>query len=141
MHLKNISMPNSWRRGFEAAAAISEHSTATQTGYKMGAAMFSGSILVSVGANLIQKTHPDSKFQNFNVGVHAEHSCLLKRRHYEDRNLTVYVYRQQQIKVKDTGKNGCSKPCLNCQALLSLAGVRRVRYINENGQPEEMKIR
>ncbi len=133
-------LPAHWRRGFEEAEAVSEYSNATQVGFRMGAALFSGNNLIGLGFNLTDKTHPQSKVEGFNVGRHAEHSALIKRRHYGDNKLVMYVWRQTEKKPRNNGKNGCSKPCANCQALMKFAGVRRVRFINELGDPEEMKL-
>lgn len=135
-------LPKSWKRGFEAAAAASEYSNGAGTGERMGSALYSGSSQVSVGFNIYNKTHPASGvFGGFNLGIHAEHAALIKRRHYSNNNLIMYVYRQHIASDPNKhGKNGCSKPCANCMKLLAFAGVRWVRYINEFGKAEEMRI-
>lgn len=134
-------LPNSWRRGFETAAAASEHSNGKQPCYKLGSALYKGNTLVSVGFNIYDKTHPSSlhhKRDTYHGNVHAELSALIKRRHYADKNQTIYVYRCTIIKGKAVPS--LSKPCASCQSLLKLAGVKLARYINENGEAEEMRL-
>jgi deoxycytidylate deaminase len=121
-----------WKRGFDAAKAASEYSDGIRTGRKMGAALFSGAKLISIGFNLYNKTHPESGHLK---KVHAEQSALLKRRHYDNsNNLTMYVWRSTSLGPS------CSKPCPMCESLMSLAGVGRVRYIDQNGNFKEMKL-
>jgi deoxycytidylate deaminase len=136
-------LSNSWRRGFEVAASASNHSTGPRLGMKLGAALYSGSSLISIGFNNWFRTHPESRntSKDFDKNIHAEHSALLKRRHYTNsKNLTMYVYRSK-INCNDKKfELACSKPCPNCMALLKYAGVRRVRFIDELGRAAEMKL-
>lgn len=123
-------------RGFEAALAASEFSNAPRRGLKMGACLMSGSRILSVGANLFEKSHPQSHNGVYTRSTHCEHVCLLRRRHYDgDRNLTLYVARE-----RSDGTQGCSKPCGNCIELCRLAGVRRVRYVNERAERKEITL-
>lgn len=128
-------LPASWKRGFAAAKSAREHSNGERPGEKMGAALFSGSILVSVGFNVYDKTHPSTINSEFYIrGIHAEHSAIIKRRHYDDFGQVLYVYRET------IHAPACSKPCVSCMAIIKLAGIKKVRYINSNGIPEEMKV-
>lgn len=96
----------------------------------MGACLMSGPRLLSVGANLYGKSHPDSHNGKFIESIHAEHACLLRRRHYDlNPSLTLYVAR-----VRADGSVGCSKPCANCLELCRVAGVQRIRYVDQHGQ-------
>ena len=130
-----MSMIGSWKRGFDAARAARLYSNGERPGRKLGAALFSGSNLISIGFNIFGKTHPKLKYANYEKNVHAEHAAVIKRQHYDDSNLIIYVYRED-----GTGKPVCSRPCISCQAILTLANVRRVRYIDETGQFAEMHI-
>jgi len=142
------SLPKSWRRGFDTAAAAAEYSNGRRQGEKMGAALYSGPILVSVGFNIYNKTNPNStQYKNedgseFSSNIHAEMAALTKRKYYDDRNLTMYIYRSKLLGTvnKYTKHHACSKPCKNCYSLLKFAGVRTVRFIDEQGNPAEMKI-
>jgi deoxycytidylate deaminase len=135
-------LPNSWRRGFETAAAAAEHSNGKQPCYKLGSALYKGKNLVSIGFNIYDKTHPESvhfKRGAYHHGnIHAEMTALIKRRHYGDKNQTIYVYRGTIVDGRVVPS--LSKPCNNCQALLKLAGVKVARYINESGEAEEMRF-
>lgn len=130
------SLPRSWRRGFEAAAAVRQYSIAKTPSYKLGAALFSGPRLVSVGFNIYGKTHPASRESTFDKNLHAEHAALIKRRFYEsDSGLVLYVYRENR-----SGRPVCSRPCRTCQELAVLGGVSRIRFIDEEGQFVEEKL-
>ena len=121
------------QRGFDSALSVAQLSNATRSGLRMGAALFSGPRLLALGANVYGRSHPDSNNESFSRSTHAEHVCLLKRRHYDgDRNLVLYVARRHS-----DGSNACSKPCANCLNLCRVAGVRRVRYFDDNGLPKE----
>lgn len=121
-------------RGFEAAIAASELSDAPRVGLKMGACLTSGPRILAIGANLYKRGHPDSR--NEFCSTHAEHSCLLRRRHYDgDTNLIMYVAR-----LRSDGTAGCSKPCGNCMELCRLAGVKRIRYTDEHGARREIAL-
>ena len=134
-------MNGRWARGFNIAKAASKHSNGKTTSHKMGAAMFSGNILISIGFNKWGMTHPKSReFSRENPhdkNIHAELAAVLKRQHYDNNNqLTVYVHRENI-----DGTPVCSKPCENCAFLMKEAGVRRVRYYDVEGNPSEMVLR
>ena len=119
-------------RKFEIARAASLCSAARRA-RKVGAALFSGSVLLSVGSNEYGKTHPASAPY---CNLHAEHRCLLRRRWRENGNsLSIYVYRELA-----NGTIACSKPCNNCLNLLREAGVRTAYYFNEDGRITLVKL-
>ena len=126
----------SWQRGFDAAKAARLYSNGKLPGRRLGAALFSGSTLISVGFNTYAKTHPHVQYATFDKNVHAEHAAIIKRRHYDNgNNLILYVYREDH-----TGTPVCSKPCSSCQVILTLANVKRVRYIDNEGNYKEMHL-
>lgn len=129
-------MISSWKRGFDTAKAARLYSNGDRPGRKLGAALFSGSTLISIGFNTYCKTHPSVKFDTFEKNIHAEHAAVIKRQHYDNgNNLILYVYRET-----NTGNPACSMPCASCQAILALANVKRVRYIDESGGFSEMHL-
>lgn len=115
-----------------------EYSNGCRPGEKMGAALFSGSIIVGIGFNTYGKTHPNARMNGYNSSVHAEMQCLLKRRYYKDKNLTMYVFREKSIKGKLIP--GISKPCRNCYKHLRIAEVKTIRYIDESGFAVQEKL-
>lgn len=123
-------------RGLSVALAASLLSDAPRTGLRLGAALYSGSRLLSVGANR-WSTHPDSDNNDvFCRSLHAEHCALVRRQHYDvPSRMTLYVARR-----REDGSLGCSKPCQNCMALARLAGVRRIWFYNTEGKPEEVSL-
>ena len=122
-------------RGFSVAFATALLSDAPRCGLKMGAALYSGSRLLAVGANR-WCTHPGSDNEGFPRSFHAEHVALVRRKHYDAANrLTLYVGRR-----REDGTPGCSRPCSNCLALCQLAGVYRVRFYDEQGKQQEVTL-
>ena len=123
-------------RGLSVALAASLLSNAPRVGLRLGAALYHGSRLLSVGANR-WSTHPDSDNNDvFCRSLHAEHCALVRRQHYDaPSRMTLYVARR----LAD-GTMGCSKPCQNCMALARLAGVRRIWFYNTEGKPEEVSL-
>lgn len=122
-------------RGLAVALAASLLSTAPRTGLCLGAALYHGSRLLSVGANR-WTTHPASDNENFTRSLHAEHVALLRRWHYDaPSRMTLYVARK-----REDGSLGCSRPCPNCIALARLAGVRRIYFYDAIGKIGEMKL-
>jgi tRNA(Arg) A34 adenosine deaminase TadA len=101
----------------------------------MGAAIFSGPNLISFGFNNYNRTHPDSRGKDFDYSTHAEHAAILKIQHYDNKkNLIMYIYRETSFGVSS------SKPCKMCFGKLRGAGIKRVRYFDENGTAREDKI-
>jgi len=127
---------NQVERGMSVALAASLLSDAPRCGLRLGASLFHGSRLLSIGANRWH-THPAShNTKEFNRTLHAEAVALLRRAHYDaPRRLTLYVARKHE-----DGTLGCSRPCANCMALARLAGVRRVFFYNHEGNPEEVLL-
>lgn len=118
----------------DVALAAAQLSTAPRTGLKVGAALYCGARLLSLGSNRWQ-SHPESDNTGFNRSLHAEAVALIRRKHYDAPRgrLTLHVARQ-----REDGTMGCSKPCDNCMRLCKLAGVARVWYYNTEGKPEDM---
>ena len=133
----NMAKCNTVDRGFSVAFATAQLSDAPRAGLKMGAALYSGSRLLSVGANLYGRSHPASEQSNaFWRSTHCEHVALLKRQHYDKPSgLTLYVARRR----KD-GSIGSSRPCKNCVDLCRLAGVSRVWFYDSYGNREEIAL-
>lgn len=122
-------MNRTWARGFEVAKAAALLSNARHA-RRVGAALYSGSTLLSIGYNEYGKSHPKAVWN-----MHAEHRALLRRQYHVSKNLIVYVFRETA-----DGKEACSKPCSNCAALMKEAGVRLVRYLDEVGLPQERLV-
>jgi tRNA(Arg) A34 adenosine deaminase TadA len=101
----------------------------------MGAAIFSGPNLISFGFNNYNRTHPNSRGRNFDYSTHAEHAAILKIQHYDNKNLIMYIYRET------SGGIATSKPCSMCMGKMEEAGIKRVRFFDENGIAQEEKIR
>jgi deoxycytidylate deaminase len=134
-------LSKSWNRGFNAAHAAALHSDGPTNGTRMGAALYAGSNLLSFGYNVWFKTNPNFSFGTHNSNTHAEAMCLVRRKHYDhSSNLILYVARTVTNTTQTKYANGFSKPCDRCMALIKLAGVRRVRYFDKNGEAVEIKL-
>jgi deoxycytidylate deaminase len=128
---------NQVERGLSVALAASLLSDAPRQGLRMGAALFTGSRLLAVGANMYTKSHPASANEKgFSRSTHCEHVCLLRRQHYDvTSKLTLYIAR-----MRADGSLGSSKPCANCLRLCRLAGVNRIHFYNHQGKQEVLYL-
>lgn len=93
--------------------------------YHVGAVVAKGNRIVSVGINQ-QKTHTKSPSRY--KTIHAETHALL-RAGAGARGGTIYVAR-----ILADGSLGISRPCLDCQALLDAAGIRKMVYVDRDGK-------
>ena len=139
--MNNIKLSKSWERGFSVARAASLYSNGETIGQKLGAALYAGSNLLSIGWNDWNRTSKHAKFKTYNGNVHAEVMTMIRRWHYEkSKNLILYVSRTITNPEKTIVNYGCSRPCENCLALAKNYGVRRIRFFNEDGVPSEIKL-
>ena len=125
-------MEKSWKKGFDAAKAASQNSIAPRVARKVGAALFSGSVLLAIGHNSYGHSHPQAEIGH---NLHAEHRALLRRRYYDVRGEVMYVWRE-----KADGSPGCCRPCDNCMGLMKEAGIRVVRFVDEAGTFNQVEI-
>ena len=129
-----MSQTSAVSKGFDAALAASLLSDAPRPALRLGAALFAGARLLSVGCNLYSRSHPASaNGVNFVRSTHAEHQCLLRRKHFDKMSgrLTLFVARR----LAD-GAVGDSRPCSNCLALAKLADVRKIWFYEAGVQRE-----
>lgn len=100
--------------------------------HRVGAALFKGRRLIAVGWNTL-KTHPDS--ETFNQLQHAEFSCLMGQYKYDLVGALLYV-----VRLTRGGKPGISKPCAPCMDWIRACGLRKVIYLDHNGEPVEERV-
>tara|TARA_B100001109_G_C18797947_1_gene443444 strand:+ start:476 stop:835 length:360 start_codon:yes stop_codon:yes gene_type:complete len=116
---------NRLQRGKKAAIKAARNSKFYA--HRVGSAIFSGTRLVSLGANS-HKTHPD----NDCFTIHAEFSSLKKvPRDYK--NLVMYVAR-----LTRTDKVSFAKPCPACQEKIENAGIKRCYFTDYSGHLKEL---
>ena len=133
-------MKSSWSTGFKAARDASKNSNAHMISKRMGAALLNGRCVLSTGYNIFKKSHPeyrdiDDEGEDFCRNSHAELMALVRRKHHNVNNLTMYVYRELE-----NGNPGCSKPCRFCMKLIRDFGVRKIRYYSEKGEYIEERL-
>ena len=98
--------------------------------YRLGAVVFRGSEIISVGYNTTKKSHPlikrlsgiDEKFF-----MHAEIHSILKAGECEGADLLVVRIRN------DNDEFVMSKPCKMCEKFIKERGIRNVIYSDWNG--------
>jgi deoxycytidylate deaminase len=132
-------LPALWKRGFYVAKEARLFSITNHYSQKIGSALFNGNKLISIGYNMYHKTHTayghHLSYLDHDKCIHSECVALCKRRYFNDYNLILYIYREHADHTP-----ACSKPCRICHALIKLAGVRKIRYIDKNGFFVEEKI-
>ncbi|MCI4437618.1 MAG: hypothetical protein JHC33_12500 [Ignisphaera sp.] len=141
-------LPARLQRGFEAAKVASACSDGESKRERMGAAIFAGSRLLSIGFNQYYKSRPDNKFikvvnnkvVEYYKATHAEQSALDKIKYkynanYSNSKLILYIYREGA-----DGMPSASKPCELCQMLIKKAGISIVRFFTTSGSYKEWKV-
>ncbi|MCI0562075.1 MAG: hypothetical protein MN733_26605 [Nitrososphaera sp.] len=117
-------------RGFATAADAAK--LVMHSRYRVGAALFKGGRLVSIGFNC-RRTHP--KQNSIFRWQHAECNCLLGTRKYDLRLCTLFV-----VRITRRGKFRVSTPCSDCQDILRAAGVRHIYHINRAGERAYLRL-
>ena len=140
-------LPARLQKGFEAAKAASIFSDGCLKRERMGAAIFAGSRLLSIGFNQYYKSRPDNKFIKldtnnkiieYHKATHAEQCALDKIKYspnYVNKKLIMYIYRE--------GANGeptASAPCELCQSIIKRSEVSIVRFFTRSGEYKEWKV-
>jgi len=108
------------------AATLAECKT-----HKVGAAVFKGKSLISLGWGS-KRTHPQSK--TFNCQQHAEFMALAGTWKFDLVGATIYVARISRSGLR------MAKPCHNCEKVLRASGIKRVWFTNSEGQLEAMTL-
>lgn len=111
------------RRGISQAISAARLSVAK---HRVGAALFRGKTLIGIGWNT-SKTHPES-CGDANT-MHAEFSCLIGQRRDQTAGTILYV-----VRLTRAGRVGISKPCNDCHRLILASGIKRVYYIDSDGE-------
>jgi deoxycytidylate deaminase len=103
--------------------------------YHLAAILKRGKAVIKIGENTF-KTHPRFKrtYPDGTVGshMHAEMNVL----RFAKPGDTLEV-----IRFLKGGTQGMAKPCAVCMRYIREAGIKKVRYTNEDGDWEEMKVR
>lgn len=116
------------KRGFRYAHKAALASQAPH--YRVGAAIFSGPRLISVGWNS-EKTHPSSSTRY--KAHHAEFAAIVGNYKRDMIGATIFV-----VRITPSGKIGLAKPCPECQKFINAAGISKVFYTNFYGEMEKL---
>lgn len=120
---------NRIERGIAAAADAAKLSERRRA--KTGAAIFLGNRLVAIGFNNY-RSNPRQRVGPFRW-EHAETNCLVGSNKLDLGRAILYVAR-----VHADGTIHMARPCPDCQRILLAAGVYRVWYSNEKGNPARL---
>ena len=111
---------------------------AAQGGYKHGAVLVRGNIVLNASHNKNAYTRFGERFRRRDKGDathHAELGCILGLDRSITRGADVYV-----VRVGRSGNLLLSKPCDMCEAALRHVGVRRVYYSLNDGNFEFCRL-
>jgi deoxycytidylate deaminase len=141
-------LPARLQKGFEAAKLASSYSDGESKREQMGAAVFAGSRLLSIGFNQYYKSRPDNKFIKivndrvieYYKATHAEQSALDKIKYKYNENYTkskliLYIYREGADCMPSA-----SAPCELCQSVIKRSGISIVRFFTASGAYKEWKV-
>ena len=124
------------KRFFDLATRVAEN--AAQGGYKHGAVLVRGNIVLNASHNKNAYTRFGERFRKRDKGDathHAELGCILGLDRSITRGADVYV-----VRVGRSGNLLLSKPCDMCEAALRHVGVRRVYYSLNDGNFEFYRL-
>jgi len=140
-YLTNRTLTKHWIRGFEAAKEASFLGDAETQSHRMGAVIYKGSTLLAVGHNMYGKSKPGNTFveangKTHNKSVHAEQVAVDQIKHYEYKaKLILYI-----VRLNSEGKYVSSSPCDMCIDYMRQHGIKFVRFINRQGNPQELAL-
>lgn len=126
-----MDMSRSVERGIKYAFKAANFSSVDGRN-KVGAALFKGKSLLSLGWNS-EKTHPQSTTRYHKH--HAEFDCLIGTRKDDVVGATLFV-----VRVTRKGSVGISKPCEHCEKVIRAAGIRKVYYLDVEGNVTLMRL-
>lgn len=96
----------------------------------IGAVLFKGKRIISVGHNAIRTSSISPKHKLFHNSLHAEQACLLNLDWTKLKGSSILV-----VKVSPTEKRlGMARPCPLCMKLLNFVGIKNIYYSNEDGE-------
>lgn len=121
---------NRIERGIRTATEAAKF--VTHSRFRVGAAIYLGNRLVSIGWNT-DRTNPNA--QTIFRWEHAELNALIGTSKYDLTRATIYV-----VRITQTGMIRMAKPCGDCQRVLRAAGLRRVVYTDNSGKPRKMRL-
>jgi len=120
---------NRLTRGLKTAIFAAKYSKFYS--HKVGAAVFIGSRLISIGYNQ-KKSHPRNQAI---WSRHAEFDSLIHLMGEDSSKAILFVAR-----LTRSNKISCAKPCPTCCELITKLGIRRVFYTNYKGQLEPLIV-
>lgn len=94
--------------------------------HRVGAALFDGARLITLGKNL-HRSHPENSCYT----MHAEFDSLKRLRGHDTSNIIMFVAR-----LTRTDKVSLAKPCDECQKVIRKYGIKKVYYTNHSGELE-----
>ncbi len=99
----------------------------------MGAIAVKNKRIVARGFNKLSN-HPFLKRKYGYHSIHAEADVILKSRIHKPDTLVV-------VRILKDYSLTCSYPCKKCQQMIKDFGIKRIIYIDWNGQVQTMKVK
>jgi deoxycytidylate deaminase len=105
--------------------------TGDSPNFKHAAVIFKGRRIISIGINKFKKTSPNSTTRSY--CQHAEYSAIGRMEPKDTKGCSMLV-----IRMKCSGSIGLSKPCDECQVMLSKYNFKAIYYTTDDGLIEEL---
>lgn len=118
---------NRFEKGLKAALQAARRSEFYS--HRVGAAVFVGSRLISMGHNK-HKSHPRNRCC---WSQHAEFDSLVRLVGENLSNAILFVAR-----LTRTDRVSCAKPCDDCQEFINQLNIKKVFYTNYKGELEKL---
>jgi deoxycytidylate deaminase len=141
VYIKEKTLTKRWIKGFDAAKEAIVKSDGKCQRQMLGAAIFHGNRLLSTGCNTFTKTKPGNisskQGVEYCITAHAEQEAIEGIKHFEYDNLKLIMY---VVRLSSGGLFTNSRPCSMCIDYMRLYGIKKVRFVNELGIPQEMSL-
>jgi deoxycytidylate deaminase len=116
--------------------AIKEAEESTYTKHKVGAVIFKGKRIISVGRNWAHKwvSSVPAHFKKWPTSIHAEVDALIKAGPHSEGNSILVV------RIGNSGNLLLAHPCVYCEAYMHHCGIRKVYYSTNEGTIESYRL-
>lgn len=93
--------------------------------------------ILSIGRNNPDKTHPLAyRFNHRFNCIHSELSAIVN---FDYPHKRLHNCKIINIRITESGRIAMSRPCINCQTMLSAFGLKDVVYSNRDGNFERLR--
>lgn len=105
--------------------------------YKIGAVVFKGPKIISIGSNGLRAcSRIPSKYKLFENSLHAEQDALSKIGKEKAQGASILV-----IRLKRNGELSMALPCKMCSKMIKAFGIKKVYYSARDGEIYSYKVK